>query len=512
MGTDDHEVESRLEVRLLHSSDYEQVAALQTRCFPTIPPWSRAQFESQLSAFSEGQICVEIDGNVVAASSGLIIAESDYQDHHTFDEITDRSSISNHNPHGDTLYGIDIVVDPEMRGMRLARRLYEERKDLVERLNLKRIMIAGRMPGYQQHANDYSPNAYVRAVVARELHDPVLTAQLANGFVIKSVIRGYLPNDKESLGNAVLMEWHNPAYTPDGDSTGKVRIATVQYQMRSLSSFEDFARQCEFFIDTAGDYRADFVVFPELLTNQLLELVADTDPAKTARRLTEFTDRYVTFFSAKAIKYNVNIIGGSHLTVEDDKLYNIAYLFGRDGSIQKQYKIHITPSERKWWGVTPGDELRVFDTDSGRVAITICYDIEFPELSRIARAKGAQILFVPYNTDIRSSHLRVRSCAQARCIENHVYCVLSGACGNLPLVEGADIHYAQSCILTPSDIPFARDGVAAEATPNVETMLVHELDIDLLRRTERTGTVRTWLDRRSDIYEVTLKKERDTEV
>ncbi len=507
MSTDDHEVESRLEVRSLQKADYEQVAALQEKCFPNMAPWSRAQFESQIERFQDGQMCVEIDGKVVAASSSLIISESDYEDQHTFNEITARSSISNHDPEGDTLYGIDIVVDPDMRGMRLARRLYEERKWLVEKLNLKRIMIAGRIPGYHLHAKDYSPKAYVRAVVAKELHDPVLTAQLANGFIIKNVIRGYLPNDKESAGNAVLMEWHNPAYIPEGDSVGKVRIATVQYQMRQVSSFEDFARQCEFFIDTAGDYRADFVVFPELLTNQLLELVADKDPASTARRLSEFTDRYVEFFSTKAIQYNVNIVGGSHLTVEDDKLYNIAYLFGRDGSIQKQYKIHITPSEQRWWGVVPGDEIRVFDTDSGRVAITICYDIEFPELSRITRAKGAQIVFVPYNTDIRSGHLRVRSCAQARCIENHVYCVLSGACGNLPQVEGADIHYAQSCILTPSDIPFARDGVAAEATPNVETMLVHELDIDLLRRTERTGTVRTWLDRRSDLYEVRSKAE-----
>ena len=116
---------------------------------------------------------------------------------------------------------------------------------------------------------------------------------------------------------------------------------------------------------------------------------------------------------------------------------------------------------------------------------------------------------MPYNTDIRSGHTRVRACAQARCIENYVYAVLSGACGNLPEVEGADIHWAQSCILTPSDIPFDRDGVAVEATPNVETMLVHELDLELLRRTERTGTVRTWGDRRKDLYSVAWKEPHD---
>jgi predicted amidohydrolase len=139
--------------------------------------------------------------------------------------------------------------------------------------------------------------------------------------------------------------------------------------------------------------------------------------------------------------------------------------------------------------------------------VLICYDVEFPELARIAVSKGARLLFVPYNTDIRPGHVRVRYCALARCIENHVYAVLSGACGNLPAVEGADIHYAQSAILTPSDIPFSRDGVGAEATPNVETMLVHELDLDMLRRTRRTGTVRPWVDRRTDLYTVRYRED-----
>ncbi len=146
--------------------------------------------------------------------------------------------------------------------------------------------------------------------------------------------------------------------------------------------------------------------------------------------------------------------------------------------------------------------VEVFDTDCGKIAIAICYDVEFPELARVAKDKGARILFVPYNTDLRSGHIRVRTCAAARCIENHMYAVLSGACGNLPFVDGADIHFAQSCILTPSDVPFDRDGIATETTPNVEAMLVHDLDLDLLRRTERSGTVRTWADRRGDLYEL----------
>jgi predicted amidohydrolase len=202
------------------------------------------------------------------------------------------------------------------------------------------------------------------------------------------------------------------------------------------------------------------------------------------------------------MKYDINIIGGSHLTVEADKLYNVSSLFRRDGSVDRQYKLHISPSEMKWWGVSAGDEMRVFDTDRGKIAIMIGDDVAYPEIARIAAGKGANLLFIPFNTDIRSGYMRVRSCAQARCIENGMYAVLAGPIGNLPFVQGADIHYGQVCILTPCDVPFARDGVAEEASPNVETMVLNELDIEVLRRNRLTGTVRTWLDRRQDLYAV----------
>jgi predicted amidohydrolase len=81
--------------------------------------------------------------------------------------------------------------------------------------------------------------------------------------------------------------------------------------------------------------------------------------------------------------------------------------------------------------------------------------------------------------------------------------------GNLPLVENADIHYAQSGIFTPSDIPFARDGVATECSPNLETVLMQDLDLELLRRARRGGTVQNWNDRRKDLYSVVWKEADD---
>jgi predicted amidohydrolase/ribosomal protein S18 acetylase RimI-like enzyme len=496
----------RLVVRLLRKSDYRAVVEIQRKSFPTIDPWTREQFESQLAVFPEGQIGVEIDGALVATSSALIVDEEDFGAYHTFDDVSDKGFIRNHDREGDTLYGIDIAIDPKHRGVHLTRRIYEARKELARQRNLRAILIAGRIPGYSRQADKMSAEEYVRRVIRKDLkdRDPVLTAQLSQGFSVREVLKDYLPSDTDSAGYAVFMEWLNPEHHPLGAPAAvrNVRVAAVQYQMRPISSFDEFAQQCEFFIDTASEYRADFLLFPEIVTNQLQVTVQMPDSSATARRLDEFTPRYFEFFAKMAMKYNVNIIGGSHLTVEGGKLYNIASLFRRDGTVEKQYKLHISPSELRWWGVSPGDEIRVFDTDRGKIAILIGDDVEFPEVARVATGKGANLLFIPFNTDIRSGYMRIRLCAQARCIENGMYAVLAGPIGNLPFVQGADIHYGEACILTPCDVPFARDGVAEEATPNVETMVVNELDIEVLRKYRLMGSVRTWLDRRQDLYGV----------
>lgn len=188
--------------------------------------------------------------------------------------------------------------------------------------------------------------------------------------------------------------------------------------------------------------------------------------------------------------------------MENDRLFNISYLFRRDGTLGKQYKLHVTPDERRWWSVEPGDTLEVFDTDRGKISIQICYDIEFPELSRIAVEKGAQMIFVPFCTDERYAYLRVRYCAQARCIENHVYVIIAGSVGNLPSVKNLDIHYAQSGIFTPSDIPFSRDAVASESTPNIETVILEDVDLNLLTRNRSSDSVLDLKDRRKDLYEL----------
>jgi predicted amidohydrolase len=305
------------------------------------------------------------------------------------------------------------------------------------------------------------------------------------------------------------MVWRNPyaeevrtkSALPHGQKES-VRVATVQVQMRMISSFQEFMDNIEYFVDICADYRCDFVVFPELFTLQLLALEKQRlNPAQSIEALTEYTPRFTEAMRHLAISYNINIIGGSHPTRTDDgEIQNVAYVFLRDGSVHPREKIHPTPNERHWWAIQGGDEVGAIMTDCGPIGVLICYDSEFPELARRLADEGARILFVPFCTDSRQGYLRVRYCCQARAIENQLYVVMSGNVGNLPNVENMDIQYAQSAILTPCDFPFARDGIAAEATENVETVTIADLDLTDLSWARTQGTVQNLRDRRFDLY------------
>lgn len=499
--------EKTLRLRPMQLDDFDTLVALQRRCFPGMGPWQREQIESQLRIFPDGQFVLDLDGRIVASASSLIVDASAHSEWHDWKVITDNGYIRNHDPHGDMLYGIEIMVDPEFRGMKLSRRLYDARRQLARDLNLRGIIIGGRIPGYGVHADSLSATEYVEKVISKDLVDPVLTPQLSNGFVLKGIIPAYFPSDRESRGYATYLEWTNLDYAAADvrqqlRRSSPVRLSAVQYQMRRIASFDEFARQCEFFVDVASDYTSDFLLFPELFTTQLLSTIRAERPGASARMLAEFTPRYTELFRGLALKYHLNIVGGSQFELDGERLYNTAFLFRRDGSIERQRKLHITPHERKWWGVQPGRALEVFETDRGRIAVLVGYDVQFPELARIAFARGARMLFVPFNSDERNDYLRMRYCAQARCVENPVFLVLSGCVGNLPEVEHADIHYAQSCILAPADFYFSRDGIAGECEPNVETVVFADVDLEMLRRQRRKGTVMNWEDRRRDLYAV----------
>ncbi|WP_420435055.1 GNAT family N-acetyltransferase [Hyphobacterium sp.] len=505
---------ARLAIRNAEPRDIDDIIALQMRAFPKMEPDSPGMIRGRLERFPEGQFVVELDGELAGWASTFIVDEALAFGDHSLDSISGHGYGSLHNPDGDWLYGAEVAVDPNVRRIRLGQRLYDARRALCEDWGLKGIVFGARMPSLRRKIKEFgSAEDYLEAIREKKAKDPVLSFQTRLGFEPVRLLKDYYPEDRESLGYAVLMCWRNPAYEPSEkvpvrSEPRTIRVAAVQFQARAEESLEKFERNIEYFVDVCSDYRADFCVFPEMFTVALLALEKrKLTPEESIAALSRHTPRFIEFMRGLAVGYNINIIGGSHPTeTEDGDIQNVAYVFLRDGSVHAQEKIHPTPNERFWWGIKGGDEVRTIDTDCGPIGILICYDAEFPELARKLADEGAGILFVPYATDDRTGHLRVRYCAHARAIENQVFVVTAGNVGNLPDVENMDINYAESAVITPCDFPFARDGLAAVATENVETIAVADVRLDDLTAARHSGTVRNLRDRRFDLYRVVWNK------
>lgn len=503
---------NKVELRNLRMEDYDQLAKSFRRIYANHDVfWTHKQIKKLITIFPEGQVVIIADDKIVGCALSIIVDYNMVQGDHTYAQVTGNETFDTHNPNGNILYGIEVFIHPDYRGLRLGRRMYEYRKELCEKLNLKAIMFGGRIPNYHKYADKMRPKEYIEKVRAREIYDPVLNFQLSNDFHVRRVIRNYLPNDEESCHCACLLQWDNIYYQPPTEQKKverkpTVRLGMVQWQMRPYKDVDDLMEQVEFFVDSVSSYKADFVVFPEYFNAPLMAPFNKMGEAQSIRALAQYTEKIRDRFREFAISYNINIITGSMPLIKDDgALYNVGFLCRRDGSIGMYEKIHVTPDEKKYWGLSAGNSVQTFDTDCGRIGILICYDVEFPELSRLMANKGMQILFVPFMTDTQNAYTRVRVCAQARAIENECYVAIAGSVGNLPKVQNMDIQYAQSAVFTPCDFAFPYDGRRAEATPNTEMILVADVDLNQLNELHTYGSVRNLRDRRNDLYELRFK-------
>jgi predicted amidohydrolase len=276
----------------------------------------------------------------------------------------------------------------------------------------------------------------------------------------------------------------------------RIRVATLQYYIRPVQTFDQFRDQVVGLVETAADYKCQLVVFPEYFSLQLLTLGNIRRPIREqVRDLACQATRVNEEMNLLAQRFNMYIVAGTVPVLESDgQIFNESFIHGPSGSTGVQGKLHMTRFEREEWMISPRSKLRVFETEFGKVAIAICYDVEFPEIARAAASEGAHILVVPSCTDDRQGFLRVRYCAQARAIENQMYVIHSCTVGSLPMVPVVSLNYGQASILTPSDFSFSRDGILAEGTPNQEMMVVGELNLSTIADARTTGTVLPLLD------------------
>ena len=502
-----NEIEN-IELAFLSLNDYQELKEAMIESYSSMPNsyWKEHHIKALIERFPEGQVVIKVNGQIAGCALSIIVDYDKYDEDHTYKEITGNYTFDTHSADGDMLYGIDVFIKPEFRGLRLGRRLYDYRKELCERINLKGVAFGGRIPNYHKHSNELTPKEYIAAVRRKEITDPVLNFQISNDFHPSKILKNYLDGDSASNEYAVLLEWDNIYYEKQSikaNITKKlIRLGLIQWQMRPYKSLDELLQQVEFFVDAVSGYRSDFALFPEFFNAPLMAENNHLSEPEAIRELAGYTSHIVAKFSELAISYNINIISGSMPELQNENLYNVGYLCKRDGTTERYEKLHVTPDEKKVWGMQKGKQLKVFDTDCGKIGILICYDVEFPELSRLLADEGMDVLFVPFLTDTQNGYSRIRNCAQARAIENECYVAIAGCVGNLPKVHNMDIQYAQSMVFTPCDFAFPANGIKAEATPNTEMILIADCDVSLLRELNQFGSVRNLKDRRQDIYQL----------
>jgi ribosomal protein S18 acetylase RimI-like enzyme len=202
-------------IRNFKENDIPQIVQLQRKSFADMAKdgmiFPSSYLRNHIEIFPDGQLLAEIDDRIVGSSSSLVISlSSEYEEHDWFG-ITGNGLFSNHNPGGDTLYGADLSTHPEFRNMGIGTMLYDARKELAMRLNLRRILAGGRLYDYCKYSHMMSAKEFAEKVVRGELQDPVLSFQLKNGFKYIKVLPNYLL-DRRSLNFASLIEWPNPTY------------------------------------------------------------------------------------------------------------------------------------------------------------------------------------------------------------------------------------------------------------------------------------------------------------
>lgn len=204
-----------VEIRIISEKDIPGIIKLQQESFPHMAKdgtiWNARHLKSHIQIFPEGQFVAEFEGVLVGSSSSFIVTLSPDYAQHTYTQITGAGMFTTHDPKGDSLYGADVSTHPEMRRLGIATALYDARRKLAIRLNLRRIIAGGRLFNYCEHVKEMSAEEYARKVVAEELSDPALSFQLKNGFRFIKILPNYL-KDRRSLNYAAFIEWKNPEY------------------------------------------------------------------------------------------------------------------------------------------------------------------------------------------------------------------------------------------------------------------------------------------------------------
>jgi predicted amidohydrolase len=231
-----------------------------------------------------------------------------------------------------------------------------------------------------------------------------------------------------------------------------VQVAPSSAPVTAGTIAENTRHALEYVERAVADTGAELVVLPESVTTGFTPAL---EPERLRALLAEAEGAQVGPYLAAAQRLGIHLVWGAYQPGEQPGVvYNAAHLAGPDGSLLGTYhKTHPFCSEDVEHGgwVTRGEHVTVVDTEIGRIGLIICFDGDYPELSRINAVKGAEIIARP-SALLRSADLWELT-NRARAYDNHVYVVGSNATG----VDPAGVcYFGNSMIVTPTAEVVAR--------------------------------------------------------
>jgi predicted amidohydrolase len=292
-------------------------------------------------------------------------------------------------------------------------------------------------------------------------------------------------------------------------SSSSVRVASAQYQVSQIATLADYEAKIARWVSSARADGVAIAAFPEYSALEAvsayerrsladrrsaerhglgaLPLKSDrrkgADAGREARIMDDLGEWHDALFARLAKEHGLYVLAPSIPRRRGrDRFENVSSVFGPDGKIGEQSKLIPTAWEREVWGIQPGNAIEVFDTPFAKLAITICFDTEFPQLAREFRERGAEILFSPTCTDSMRGYHRVRIAAQARGLENLCYVVQPCTVGSVAWSQSVGRNVGLGGIFTVPDLGPNSDGVVALGSVDFDGWVSADLDIAAVRR------------------------------
>ena len=248
----------------------------------------------------------------------------------------------------------------------------------------------------------------------------------------------------------------------------KIKIAAIQ--MSTVADKMENVRTVKTYLEKIKDENPDFVILPEMFCcpyqTENFPIYAEKEGGPVWQQL-----------SGYAKQYGIYLIGGSMPEKDaEGNVYNTSYIFDREGKqIGKHRKVHLFDIDVKGGQtfkesdtLTAGDSNTVFDTEFGKIGVMLCFDIRFPELSRMMVNDGARVIFVPAAFNMTTGPAHWELSFRTRALDNQIYMV---GCAPARDVSAGYISWGHSIVTDPW-------GRVTGMLDENEGILLAELDMD----------------------------------